>query len=136
MALHRVLRHIDLSDQQRAEIKEVLKAEREGMREQRQALAERHQALQEAVRSGAEERELREKATDLGLAAGDMAVRQAAVHGQIQALLTDEQGQKLGELRTEMQERQKERHGRMRERMREWHEGFGDDRPFLDSLEH
>jgi protein CpxP len=135
MAERQMLRQIDLSDQQRGQIKEILKAEREGMKEQRQALAERRRALHEAVRSGAEEWELREKANDLGLATGDLAVKLAAVHGQIEAILTDEQRQSLGELRTKMQERMKERRGRMHERMQERGEGFGGDRPFLDFLE-
>ena len=135
MAHRRALRQIDLSDQQRAQLKEILEAEREGMWEQRQALAERRRALHEAVRSGAEEWELREMATELGLATGDLAVKQAAVHGQIEAILTDEQRQRLGELRTEMQERQEERRGWMHERMKERREGFGGHRPFLDFLE-
>ncbi len=135
MMHRRVLRHLDLTDEQRAQIKEVLRAQREGMREQRQSVEERRRALHEAIRSGAEEWELRDKASDLGVATGDLAVTRAAVHSQMQAILTDEQRQKAEGLRTKVHERMNERRERKRERMLERHQDFGGDRPFLDTPE-
>ncbi len=121
----KALRQLDLSEQQRAEIRSVLQAEREAGREEREALMGARRELRQAIHDGAEEPVLRDKAATLGVHAGDMAVRAAAIRAQIRTVLTEEQNHQLEQLRAEAQERVQERRQRMKQRWQMMREKWG-----------
>jgi Spy/CpxP family protein refolding chaperone len=100
----RILRQLDLTEEQVDAIKEVLKANQEKGEAARKAIAEATKALHEAVIKGDEEG-IREEATNLGKALGDGAVLKASIITSVKKVLTDEQRKELDELTAKLKER-------------------------------
>jgi Spy/CpxP family protein refolding chaperone len=101
----RLVRRVDLTDEQVEKIKEIIKANREKIQTAQKAVAEARKALNETVAKGADETAIREAATAVGKALGDAAVLRANTTASVIAILTEEQRTKLDELRKEMKER-------------------------------
>jgi hypothetical protein len=100
----RILRQLDLTDEQVEAINEVLKANQEKAETAGKAVAEATKGLHEAVIKG-DEAGIREAATKLGKAIGNGAVLRAATMASVKKVLTDEQRAELDELIAELKER-------------------------------
>ena len=112
-----VLRHLDLTDDQREAIRGAVRRHREGGQSLRQQLGAARQALRDEVRSGgADEAAIRSLAAEVAPLAADAAVRRAALHAEIRELLTDEQRTQLDALRANARENDRHRRERRRER--------------------
>lgn len=115
MMLGRILRKLDLTDEQNEQIKAIREANREKTKDAREAVAEATKALHETAFQDANEAAIRAAATVLGNALGDRAVLRATTMASIKKVLTAEQLEKLAQSRAKM----KERAGKFRERMRD-----------------
>ena len=112
-----VLRHLDLNDEQREAIRGAVQRHRESGQSLRQQLGTARRALRDEVRSGgADEAAIRELAAEVAPLAADAAVRRAALHAEIRALLTDEQRTQLEALRANARENDRQRRERRRDR--------------------
>lgn len=109
----RGLGQLDLTDQQKADIKKVMESNRDAAK----AIAGRMIAAREALGDTAtadtiNEADIRAKATALGLVEADAALLRAKAHAQVFALLTPEQQAKAKQLRTEGKGHMKQMLGR------------------------
>jgi len=100
---------LDLTDAQ----KETLKTQRDANKVARDALyikiADTRESLANAVENGANDAELAALAETLGKLHAEQALAGAKAHKAFVAVLTDEQKQKLAELKTKREERRKSR---------------------------
>ena len=121
-----IFRELDLTEEQR----EQMHALRKGQQGQQQGtsrdiferLTERRNALSEAVISGADEATLRQLAYECGEAEGDAAVERARMHGQMMAILTEEQQEQYLTLKEERKQKKEARLKRMQERRENRHD--------------
>jgi len=97
--LVRLLRWLDLTDEQRQVIQAVLEDNREQLAAAHQAVTEARQALNELVFDGADEQAVRQAAEVLAAAVADEAVLRAGVISAVKEALTDEQLESLSTLR-------------------------------------
>jgi Spy/CpxP family protein refolding chaperone len=99
----RMLRELDLSDDQRQQIRALLEeVDATGVPKR---LRESRESLHDAIESGADESTLRQQASQLGEVEGDAAVEWARVHARIQEILTTEQRKELEQLKQDAKER-------------------------------
>ena len=116
----RILRHLDLTDEQHEAIRGAVQRHRESGRSLRPELAAARRALRDAVRSGtADETAIRALAAEVAPLAADAAVRRAALHAEIRGLLTDEQRAQI----EAMQANARENDRRRRQHRRDGREG-------------
>ncbi len=117
------LRRLDLTDEQRDQVRTVIEEGREAALAQAPEMRAAREALDEAVSTpSVDEARIRALAADLGRLAGDGAVRRAQVYAAVWQLLTPEQQARAGEIEAERAERRSARRERMeerRERLRE-----------------
>ena len=114
------LRRLDLSDEQRDQVRTVIGESREAARETFGEMRAAREALAEAVASATvDEERIRTLAADLGRLEGDAAVRQAQVYAAVWEILTPEQQAQAGQMQAARQERMQERRERIRERREE-----------------
>jgi Spy/CpxP family protein refolding chaperone len=99
----RMLRELDLSDDQRQQIRALF--EEVGATGVPERLRQARESLHEAIESGADEATLRQQASELGEVEGDAAVEWARVNARIQEILTAEQKKELERLKQEAKER-------------------------------
>ena len=115
--LGRVLRHLDLTDEQQDAIRGVAQRHRESARSLRQELGAARRALRDEVRSGAaDETAIRALAAEVAPLAADAAVRRAALYAEIRGLLTDDQRARLEELQANARENDRRRRQHRRDR--------------------
>jgi len=100
----RILRQLDLTDEQVKAIQEVLEANKEKAEASRKAIAEATKALHEATVKG-DEAGIQEAGTKLGKAIGKGAVLRASTMKSVKEVLTDEQREKVEELAAKLKER-------------------------------
>jgi Spy/CpxP family protein refolding chaperone len=94
---------LNLTDQQRAQIREVLMAHRTEIAAQAKNVWEKRQALRNAAMAdGSNEAAIRHAADELGKAAGDAAVLASKLHDKVAPILTAEQKAKIRQTRTEI----------------------------------
>lgn len=106
----RALSQIDnLSDEQRDQIKALIKEQRDTMRGKKDSMRESRQALRDAMQSGASKEELQALAEKQGDQVTAMIMARAQMRDRINAILTEEQ-------RTELQKMQQERMKERRDR--------------------
>jgi Spy/CpxP family protein refolding chaperone len=97
--LRRGIKEMQLTKEQKTEIRGVLKSHAAEFRQAADRLREARQALNAAVRlEPIDEALIRERAAGTAVAAGDLAVVGAHVRAEVLGLLTDEQRQKAGVL--------------------------------------
>ncbi|MFO7592582.1 MAG: Spy/CpxP family protein refolding chaperone [Pseudomonadota bacterium] len=90
-----------LTDEQRGEIKALLKEQRSGMREQREAMRENRKALREAMQGDADTKALQALADKQGEHVSAMIMARAQVREKVSAILTEEQRAELKQIRRE-----------------------------------
>jgi Spy/CpxP family protein refolding chaperone len=114
------LRQLDLSDEQRARIREVMASHRDELRAVGEKLRAARRAQHEAGTAAQfDEQAVRAKAADVAAVAADAAVLRARVHSEVFAVLTPEQQAKAAELKAQRQARREQRRERVRERVKE-----------------
>jgi periplasmic protein CpxP/Spy len=101
-----LLRGLDLSDEQRTRVREVLEANREAQKAIGDRMAAAHQAQDVAVTASPyDEQAIRAKSADVAEVMADAAVLRAKIHSEVFALLTPEQQAKAAELKAQRQSR-------------------------------
>jgi Spy/CpxP family protein refolding chaperone len=96
---------LDLSDDQRAQIKTILQAHKQEIVQVVQPLIEKRRALREAVTAAdPNEQAIRAASDDLGKAIGDAAVLASKLKQQISPILTDQQRHDLHDFRSQTDE--------------------------------
>ena len=111
------LRRLDLSDEQRDQVRTVIGESREAARTHAGEARAAREALAAVVAAGTvDEERIRTLAADLGRLAGDAAVRRAQVHAAVWQILTPEQQARAEEIEAEREERRGARRQRMQER--------------------
>lgn len=109
-----ILRELDLSEDQRQQIRSLVEANGSQDTMERVSVAQR--SLNEAVESGSDEGTIRQLAYDLGMAQGDAAVERARIHAQMMQILTAEQREEYEAIKAERNERMAERRERFEKR--------------------
>jgi Spy/CpxP family protein refolding chaperone len=95
----RGLHRLDLTEEQRELIRDILQAGRDACEAGREAVANATKALHTAVTEGADEAIIREAATNLGTALGDQAVLRASTITLVKEILTEEQLEQLQQMK-------------------------------------
>jgi len=104
-----VLNRLDLSNDQRDRVKQILDSHRDEQRALGDRAMKAHEALIEAVSSPFDESAVRARAADVAAVDGDQAVAQARVYGEVFQILTSEQQEKLKTMQAEMKQRMEQR---------------------------
>lgn len=99
MIMARVLRRLDLTEEQRERIKDILESARDISESGREAVADATKTLHTAVTESADETAIREAAVNLGKVIGDRAVSRAATMASIKEVLTEEQLEQLQQMK-------------------------------------
>lgn len=111
------LRRLDLTDEQREQVRTAIGGSREAARTNLRETRAAREALAEATASATvDEDRIRTLAAELGRLAGDAAVRRAQVYAAVWRILTPEQQARAEEIRAEREERRNARRERMEER--------------------
>jgi Spy/CpxP family protein refolding chaperone len=105
MALHRGLAQLNLTDDQKTQIKGIVQAHRAEMQGIATQVRNARRALGDAVTNDADEATIRARAADLGKAEADLAVFGATLRKGIFAVLTPDQQAKAKALRLEALDR-------------------------------
>lgn len=114
-----MLRGLDLTDEQKARVKQIVEESKTKTQPIRESLKANHQKMDEATANGAfDEAAVSAIATEKGNLSAQMTVERARVKSRIFALLTAEQKTKATDMKSKMQERFK---GKMKD-----HESDGD----------
>jgi hypothetical protein len=100
----RILRQLDLTDEQVEAVQEILEANKEKAEAARKAVAEATKGVHEAVVKG-DEAGIQEAAANLGKAIGNGAVLRASAMTSVKKVLNDEQRKELEELTAKLKER-------------------------------
>jgi periplasmic protein CpxP/Spy len=115
-----MLRQLDLSDEQRAQVRQVMDSHRDELRAIGEKLGAAHRAQNEAATAVPfDEQVVRAKAADVAAVAADAAVLHARVHSEVFAVLTPEQQAKAAELKAQRQARREQMRERVRERVKQ-----------------
>ncbi len=113
-SLKKLAADLGLSDQQKAQIKEIFKKERSEMQPiMARMMAERRNLRALVQADKIDEGAIRAQAAKLGAIEGDLAIQHARVAGQIRAILTPAQAEKFKTLQKERDKKFNERHERM-----------------------
>jgi len=101
---------LDLSDAQKARVKEILDSHQNDLRTLGTRSMTAHQALDTAPTSDSfDEAAVRTRSAELAAIDADMAVMRARVYNEVYQLLTPDQQKQLKQLRAEMQQRMQDR---------------------------
>jgi periplasmic protein CpxP/Spy len=115
-----VLRQLDLTEEQRAQVRQVMENHRAELRASGERVMAAHRAQNDAVTAAQfDEQLVRTKAAELAAVEADAAVLQAKVHSEVFAVLTPEQQAKAAELKAQRQARMQQFRERARERVKE-----------------
>jgi periplasmic protein CpxP/Spy len=115
-----ILRQLDLTDEQRAQVRQVMESHRDELRAIGEKLGAAHRAQNDAATAAPfDEQVVRAKAADVAAVAADAAVLHARVHSEVFAVLTPEQQAKAAELRAQRQARREQMRGQVRERVKQ-----------------
>ena len=108
-----MLRGLSLTEEQRAQVKQILEASKSKTDPLRESMKQNRQKLQELTASGAfDEAAVTEIANSIGDTSAQLTVERHRTMAQIHALLTDEQKAKAAEMHGKMK-------GRIGERMKQ-----------------
>jgi protein CpxP len=111
-----MLRQLDLTDEQRTQVRQVMESHRAELKAVGERLAAAHRTQRDAVTAPQfDEAAVRATTADLAAVLGDAAVLHAKVHSEVFALLTPEQQAKAAELKAQREARA----GQIRERVNE-----------------
>jgi len=116
--LERMTQQLDLTDQQRDQIREILDNHRDGAQKLDQEMRAARDTLHDAIHAEVfDETAIRDAAAAVSLLEADRAVDMARTLSQVRQVLTPEQREKLAEMQ---QTRREHRQDRMHDRMM-WH---------------
>ncbi len=116
----RVLRQLDLTDEQRDQVRQVMSRHRDELRAIGAKLRAAHRAQSEAVTASQfDEQAVRTAAADLAAISADAAVLRARVHSDVFAVLTPDQQAKAAELKAQREARIQQRREQVRERVKQ-----------------
>jgi periplasmic protein CpxP/Spy len=100
------LRGLDLTDEQKTQIKQIMEASKEKNKAVREQLRANHQKLDEITANGAfDEAQVTAIANQQGALSAQMIVEKERVKSQIFAILSDEQKAKAAQMKDQMKER-------------------------------
>jgi len=109
------LRGLDLTDEQRSKVKEIMEASKANIQPLMQQMHDNHAKIARLGVDGKfDQAQVEALANQQGSITSQMIVEKEKVKAQVFAILTDEQKAKAAEMRTKFQERMKD------------HKGFGD----------
>ena len=112
-----LLRQLDLTDEQRAQVRQVMESHRDELRAVGERVMAAHRAQEDAVTAPQfDEQVIRAKSAELAAVEADAAVLRAKLHSEVFALLTPEQQAKAAELKTQREAEAQQ----FRDRAREW----------------
>ena len=115
-----LLRQLDLSDEQRAQVRQVMESHSDALKALGDRLQAAHRAENDAVTAAQfDEQLVRAKAADLAAVMADASVLHARIHGEVFAVLTPEQQAKAAELKAQFQARAEQFRQQVRERVKE-----------------
>jgi Spy/CpxP family protein refolding chaperone len=97
----RMLRQLDLTDEQLNQLRELRKTHFEQTQTEREALMKAREAFHEAVQNGVEA-DIRQAAQTMAQAEADLAIARLGFRDEFLQILTPEQQEKLKELQAEM----------------------------------
>jgi Spy/CpxP family protein refolding chaperone len=100
-SMHGLKRLDNLSDEQRDQIKAIMREQRDAMRDRRDEMRDSRRALRDAMQQGADEATLRPLAEKQGAMVTEMIMERAKVRNNINAVLTEEQRKQLEQQRRE-----------------------------------
>jgi len=96
---------LDITEAQRAQIKEVLVAHKSEIAKHAKAVRDKRVALRDAVLAdNPSDAKIRKAADELGKVVGNAAVKAAKLKGKIAPILTEEQREKIAEFRADRDE--------------------------------
>ena len=113
--LGRALRKLDLSDEQKAQLKEVREAAQNESKPLRDTMHDQRRAEREALAAGADEKTLKKLARDSADTRVELMLHGREVRERMMAVLTAEQKQQLQEMKAEHE-------ANRAERMKKWQE--------------
>lgn len=109
---------LGLTSEQKASIKEILKAERGNLERLLTQMHEARAGLRNAIHaSGATEASVRQASAKVAAVEADLAVERLSLYGKISPLLTTEQRDKLAQLQAKLDERWEDAMDRWSERL-------------------
>ena len=112
-----MLRQLDLTDDQRAQVRQVMDSHRDEQRAVGERVMAAHRAQRDAVTAAQfDEQAVRAKAAELAAAEADAAVLRAKVHSEVFAVLTPEQQAKAAELEAQREARAQQFRERVKQR--------------------
>jgi len=112
-----ILRQLDLTEDQRAQVRQVMDSHRDELRASGERVMAAHRAQNDAVTAAQfDEQAVRAKAAELAAAEADAAVLRAKVHSEVFAVLTPEQQAKAAELKAQREARAQQFRERMKQR--------------------
>lgn len=115
-----MLRGLDLTDEQKAQVKQIMEASKEKSQSLRESLKANREKMNEATANGAfDEAQVTALATEKGNISAQMTVEHARSKSQIFALLTAEQKAKAVEMKSKMKDRFKARKAETAEKVSE-----------------
>jgi periplasmic protein CpxP/Spy len=125
-----ILRQLELTDEQRASVRQVMENHRADLQGLAQRLRLAHKAQDAAVTAAQfDEQAVRGASAELATVMADRAVLHARVHSEVFAVLTPEQQAKAAELKAQRQARVDQRRERVRERVKERRQRVQPDAP-------
>ena len=115
-----MLRQLDLTEEQRAQVRQVMDSHRDELRAVGEKLRAAHKAQQSAVTAAQfDEQAVRAQAADLATLTADAAVLQAKLHSEVFAVLTPDQQAKAAELKAQREARRSQVRERVRDRVKQ-----------------
>jgi protein CpxP len=115
-----LLRQLDLTDEQRAQVRQVMDSHRDEQRAIGERVMAAHRAQEDAVTAAQfDEQVVRSKSAELAAVEADAAVLQAKVHSEVFAVLTPEQQARAAELKAQREAQAQQFRERARERVKE-----------------
>jgi len=115
-----LLRGLDLSDEQRAQVRQVMDGHRDDLRAIGERVMAARRAQDAAITAGQfDEQAVRTKSAELAAVEADAAVLHAKLHSEVFALLTPDQQAKAAELKTQREAQMQQFRERARERVKE-----------------
>jgi Spy/CpxP family protein refolding chaperone len=112
-----LLRGLDLTEDQRAQVRQVMQSHRDEFRAVGERLRAAQRAQQDAVTATPfDEQAVRARAAEVAAAQADEAVLRAKVHSDVFAVLTPEQQAKAAELKAQREQRRQQFRQQMQQR--------------------
>jgi protein CpxP len=115
-----MLRQLELTEEQRTQVRQVMDSHRAELRASREKLRAAHKAQRDAVTAAQfDEQTIRTQAAELAAVTADAAVLRARIHSEVFAVLTPDQQAKAAELKAQREARRSQFRERARDRVQQ-----------------